>query len=163
MKQLNFYTLVKFVFGVCLLGIILTFLFAQGCKGQPYLSGALNTLGMSLNTGYKTSNFNLGAGVDFNEKSKATVPVIVHANIGYDLQVKGIDITPSIGYSFVDVTIDDANKNYPELKMYKPYASLSIGKDINCGYQQERKIRPYIFTSYCYKLYGGVGLRIYIQ
>lgn len=159
MKQLRFYPTTIAILIICLIGI----LFSIKCNAQAYLGGSINTLGMGLNGGYKAGNFNAGIGTDFNENSKATVPLVVHANIGYDLNANGIVITPSIGYSFVDVTIDDESKNYPELKMYKPYASLSIGKDINCGYQQERKIRPYIFTSYCYKLYAGAGLRIYIK
>jgi hypothetical protein len=136
------------------------FIFSIKSNAQGYIGGGINTLGMGMNAGVKIHNIDIGAGVDFNEFSKATVPVIAHANIGYDIG-DNIIVSPSVGISYVQVT-EIIKDDYWEKNYLKPYLSLSIEKDINTAVEGINA-RPYLFISYSYKLYAGFGLKIYFS
>lgn len=142
--------------------LLFTLLFSCKSDAQAYIEGGVNSLGMSFDAGAKLNSFDFGAGIDFSEFSKSTIPAIFHGNIGYDINVNDFIITPIVGISRVKVT-ETSKDGSPEMNYTKPYLSLKLGKDIECGYNKERLCRPYVFATYSYKFYAGIGLRIYFK
>lgn len=134
--------------------LLTSFVYSQ-CVGQPYAQGGVSSIGVNIGGGYRYEKLSIEGAADANPYNTSTVPLVMHVSLGYDLWL----LTPSIGISHIKVTVAKPD-GYPELNYTRVYGSLSLGKDISIG---ERLFKPFLFITYSYQLYEGVGMRIYFK